>query len=454
VPGATPFVSLRSSPTTPRSRFLVGHFRDFRRDPLGYLTSCARTHGDAVALRFVNRRVLLLSDPTAIGEVLLTRHRSFRKHQALRQLARPALGDGLLLSEGAEWQRQRQIAQPAFRGERIAGYAQVMIDHARAMGDAWQHGQELDLHAELMALTSRIVTRCLFGTDLSADAEAVGSAMEHISLAFKARMDSALRLPLAIPTPANRRYLRGMTGLDTVLTRIIETRRQAPVQADLLGALLAARGEDGGPGFSPTQLRDQVATLFFAGHETTANALVWTHWLLASQPAALATLEAELATVLAGREPTPADVPRLRFCGQVLDEAMRLMPPVWVIGREAIEPVELGDVHIARGTTVLMSQWVVHRDPRWYPEPERFLPERWTPEFQATLPAFAYFPFGGGPRICIGNHFARMEMVLLLAAMVARFRLSPVPGAAVVPLPSLTLRPQHGLRVRVTVRGK
>jgi len=188
-----------------------------------------------VRLKFVGRKILLLSDPALIGEVLLTHHKSFRKHAALRQLARPALGDGLLLSEGDEWQRQRQRTMPAFRGDRIAGYAQVMVEHTQAMCATWQEGQVIDVHAQMMALTSRIVTRALFGSELSSSADDVGVAMDHLSIAFKERMDSALRLPLAIPTPANRRYVKGMTGLDTLLRSIIESRRQAPPINDLLG---------------------------------------------------------------------------------------------------------------------------------------------------------------------------------------------------------------------------
>lgn len=438
--------------SSPRGRWLTGHFTAFRANPLGFVTACAREHGDAVPLRFVGRRVLLLSDPARINEVMLGKHRSFRKHLALRQLARPALGDGLLLSEGDAWQRQRQLAQPAFRGERVAGYARVMVDHAMQMCARWQPGQTLDVHAEMMRLTSRIVTRCLFGSEISGDPDEICRVMDSLSESFKTRMDSALRLPLYLPTPSNRRFIRGMTGIDAVLKRIIDERRRGPLQDDLLGALLAAVDDDGRPAFSDGQLRDQVATLFFAGHETTANALTWTHWLLSTHPDICARLEAEVDAVLAGREPGPADATRLRYCGQVIDETMRLMPPVWIIGREASETVDIGGIPVVKGTTVLMSQWVVHRDPRWFPEPERFMPERWEDGLAQRLPPCTYFPFGGGLRSCIGNHFARMEMLLLLATMVGRFRLTLAPGAEVVPYPSLTLRPQKGLLMTVATR--
>ena len=318
----------------------------------------------------------------------------------------------------------------------------------------WKDGQAIDLHAQMMALTSRIVTRCLFGSELADKSDEVAAAMERFSVAFKSRMDSALRIPLSIPTPSNRRYIRNVTGLDTLLTTIIETRRKAAPHDDLLGSLLAAIGDDGKPVFTDRQLRDQVATLFFAGHETTANALSWTHWLLATHPDCLAHLESEVDRVLGGRMATVGDVPQLRYCSQVLDVSMRLMPPAWVLGREAIEPVDIGGITVARGTTVLMSQWVMHRDPRWFTEPTRFMPERWAGDLAQQLPAYVYFPFGAGPRICIGANFARMEMALLLATMVSRFTLRLAPDANVEPLPTLTLRPRHGLRMVVQQRSK
>ena len=396
--------------TSPPGHWLLGHFRALRRDPLGFLTACARTHGDVVPLRFGRRRILLLSDPALITEVLVTRHRHFRKHLALR-LARPALGDGLLLSEGELWQRQRQRMQPAFRAERLATYAQVMTGHAQAMLAGWRPGQTIDLHAQMMALTSRIVTRCLFGADLGGQSDEVHLAMESLTSSFKSRMDSALRLPLFLPTPANRRFHRGMTRIDGVLGRIISERRAGPPQADLLGALLAATCPDGRPALDDRQLRDEVATLFVAGHETTANALTWTQWLLATHPDVRARLEAELDGALAGRAPTVDDLPRLAYCAQVLDESMRLMPPAWIIGREAHTAVDIGGLRVARGTTVLMSQWIVHRDPRRFPDPERFVPERWAGDLAGRLPPCTYFPFGSGPRICIGMAFARMVSV-------------------------------------------
>jgi cytochrome P450 len=444
-------MSARATGTAPPTAWPFGHFRAFRRDPLGFLAACARDHGDAVNLRFGPRQVLLLSDPQLIAEVLVARHRSFRKHFALR-LARPALGDGLLLSEGAAWLSRRQLMQPAFRAERLGAYAALMAGHAGALVAGWRDGGTIDLHRELMGLTARIVTHCLFGSAIAGRGDDAHAAMAILTDSFKARLDQVLRLPLFLPTPANLRFRRGMAHLGALIGGIISARRAGAPHPDLLQALLDARGPEGGPGLDDRQLRDELVTLFVAGHETTANALSWTQWLLAAHPQQQERLEDELDRVLGGRPPGALDVPLLPYCAQVIDEAMRLMPPAWVIGREALSDIDLGPCTVRRGTTVLMSQWVVHRDARWFADPAAFRPERWADGLAARLPAFAYFPFGGGPRHCIGAGFARMEMVLLLATMAARHRLALAPGAAVEAVPTITLRPRHGLPMIVRAR--
>jgi cytochrome P450 len=436
---------------SPPGQSLLGHFRPFRRDPLRYLHMCARDFGDAVPLRFATRHVVLVSDPRLIAEVLVTKHRSFRKHFALR-MARPALGDGLLTSEGQPWLQHRQIMQPAFRGERIAAYARIMSDHAQSLVSGWRDGQAIDAHRQMMGVTARIVTQCLFGTDLGGDSGDIHAAMDVLTDSFKSRLDSPIRLPLYLPTPGNLRFRRGLRRIDAVLGRIITHHRSGGSQADLLGALLSAVGPDGSPALTDRELRDEVATLFVAGHETTANALTWTLWLLATHPEIQVRLEQEIDGVCTGRHPTSADVPRLTFCGQVIEESMRLMPPAWIIGREALAAVMVGDVPIARGTTVLMSQWVVHRDPRWFIQPDEFRPDRWAGGLADRLPDFAYFPFGGGPRSCIGAGFARLEMILLLATMVCRHRLTLADGAHVEPVATITLRPRFGMPMVVHER--
>jgi len=437
--------------SSPPGGWLFGNFRPFRRNPLGYLQMCARDYGDVVPLRFGSRRIVLISDPRLIAEVLVAQHRIFRKHFALR-MARPALGDGLLTSDGASWLQHRQIMQPAFRSERIAAYAPIMAEHTRTQIGRWRDGMTIDVHQQMMELTARIVTHCLFGADLGSSGQDVHSAMEILTDSFKSRLDTAFRLPLFLPTPGNLRFRRGMTRIDSVLGRIIAERRRGQPQADLLGALLTATTPDGVPVMGDREIRDEVATLFVAGHETTANALTWTQWLLASHPGIQARLEEEVDRVCMGRPPSVAEVPCLTLCRYVIEESMRLMPPAWIIGREALSPVSIGGLLIARGTTVLMSQWVVHHDPRWFAQPERFDPDRWANGFADRLADFAYFPFGGGARTCIGAGFARMEMVLLLASMVARFRLSLAPDALIEPVPTITLRPRYGMPMIVHSR--
>ncbi len=444
-------MSGRSRAGAPPGTWLFGHFRAFRRDPLAFVSACARDHGDAVPLRFGHRRVLLLSDPQLIAEVLVARHRSFRKHHALR-LARPALGDGLLLAEGADWLRHRQLMQPAFRAERLGSYGALMAGHAGALVAGWRDGERIDLHRQLMELTARIVTHCLFGTAIEGHGDDAHAAMAILTDSFKARLDAVLRLPMFLPTPANLRFRRGMARLDALIGGIISQRRAGPAQADLLQALLDARTSEGGPGLDDRQLRDELVTLFVAGHETTANALGWTQWLLAAHPQVQQRLEDELDRVLDGRVPGAVDVPQLPYCAQVIDEAMRLMPPAWIIGREALADTDLGGCPVRRGTTVLMSQWVVHRDPRWFGDAASFQPQRWADQLAERLPAFAYFPFGGGPRHCIGAGFARIEMILLLAIMASRHRLELAPGAVIEAVPTITLRPRFGLPMIVRAR--
>ena len=440
------------SSASPPGHWLFGHARLFRRDPLGYATILARTCGDRVPLRFLTRRALLISHPQGIGEVQVGKSRSFRKHFALR-LARPALGDGLLISEGSTWTQHRQIVQPAFRKEAIASYAPIMVEHATRLVDHWQDGQTLDVHLQMIDVTARIVTQCLFGTELGAGADEAHAAMAILTESFKSRLDALVHLPLILPTPANRRFRRAMAGIDGVLGRIISQRRQGPPRPDVLSALLQAARPDGTPALDDRAIRDEVATLFLAGHETTANALSWTHWLLARHPDCQARLERELDETLAGRPPSLADLPQLPYCRQVIEESMRLMPPAWIIGREALVPVEIAGALVQRGTTVLMSPWVVHRDRRWFAEPERFLPERWGDGLAERLPDFAYFPFGGGARSCIGAGFARMEMALLLACMASRFRMTLAPGARIEALPTITLRPRWGMPMVLQARS-
>lgn len=435
------------TPPGPKGHWLTGNLPDFRRDRLGFLTDCARRYGDVVSLRLGLRRFWTLSHPDLIETVLVKNNKNTIKHFALRQ-AKPSLGEGLLTSEGDFWLRQRKLAQPAFHRERVASYAAVMVEQAERTVSTWRDGRTLDVQDEMMQLTLRIVAKCLFDADVAGDAADVSAAMETLMHNFTARVNRLVPTPRWIPTPSNLRFAKGMRRLESILYRIIaERRRSGEDRGDLLSMLLKAHDEDDGSGMSDRQLRDETMTLFLAGHETTANTLVWAFVLLDRHPEVEARLHAELDEVLGDRSPSFDDLPRLTYTDAVITETLRIFPTVWLLGREVIEPFELGGYTTPKGITLWMSQWVIQRDPRFYDDPDVFRPERWLDGLAKRLPRYAYFPFGGGPRICIGNAFAQMEAVLLLAVLARNSRVRLVPGAEVRPFPTMTLRPMSGVPV-------
>jgi cytochrome P450 len=438
---------------SPPGHWLTGHLRPFQRDRLGFLSEYARTYGDMVNLRLGPMRVRLLSHPDLIEEVLVAKARHFIKHGPLRQ-ARPSLGNGLLTSEGDFWRQQRKLAQPAFHRDRVAAYAATMVAAAERMLDGWVDGQVRDVQDDMMRVTLEIVAKCLFDADVSGDAADASAAMETLIRCFTRRVERWIKLPMAIPTPSNLRFRRAMSRLDRIIFAIIAARRASGEdRGDLLSMLLHAQDEDDGRRMTDRQLRDEAMTLFMAGHETTANTLAWTWVLLARSPDVEARLHAELDAVLGGRVPTFADLPRLGYADAVITEALRVYPTVWLLGREAVEPCAIGGEPVPVGLTLWMSQWVLHRDPRFFDEPEQFRPERWSDGLARRIPRYAYFPFGGGPRICIGNSFAQMEAVLLLATIARRYRLALAPDAVIRPFPTMTLRPDGGVKVILTRRS-
>ncbi len=440
-------MSVKTAARGPRGHLLLGSLPDFRRDQLAFFTSCASEYGDVVPVRLGPRRAILIYHPDAIEEVLVTRSRDFVKSPGVR-LLRPLLGDGLLLSEGDVWRRQRRLVQPAFHRQRVAAYGEVMTAYAERRMVDWKDGQVLDLHAEMMALTQAIVAKTLFDADVSDEAHAVGHASRVLMEAFAARLRTLLRLPHWVPTPANLRSRRAIRRLDQVVYRIIATRRQSGEdRGDLLSILLHAQDADDGTRMTDQQVRDEVMTLFMAGHETTAVALSWTWYLLAQHPEVDARLAEELRVVLGGRAPGVPDLPKLTYTERVVTESMRLYPPAYGMGRQAARPSEVAGYPVAAGVIVIVPTWVVHRDSRWFEEPEAFRPERWADGLARRLPRCAYLPFGGGPRQCIGSAFAMMEAVLLLATIAQRFRLALVPGQRVTPTPYVTLRPEPGIRM-------
>ncbi len=432
-------------PPGPKGHWLAGNLPEFRRDRLDFLVHCAREFGDMVKIRLAHRRVYLANHPDLIEEVLVTHSKHFIKHFALR-LNPVLLGKGLLTSEGDFWLRQRRLSQPMFVRNRITQHGPAMVSATERLLAEWKPGETRDIHAEMMRLTLAIAAKTLFNAEVGQDALAVAEAMEVMQNNFLVRFNSMMPLPMWIPTPANLRARRAVRRLDDVLYRIIRERRQSTVdQGDLLSLLLHARDEADGTGMTDQQLRDEAMTLFLAGHETTALVLSWTWYLMAQNPDVEQTLWVELDQVLAGRLPTVDDWPKLRFTEMIALEAMRLYPPGYVIGRESITDCAIGGYAVPRGTTVLLPQWVVQRDPRFFDEPEQFRPERWGEERIKSLPKFAYFPFGGGPRVCIGQQFAMMELVLILATIAQKFRFRLQAGASVTPLPTFTLRPVPGI---------
>ena len=435
-------------PPGPKGRFLTGNLLDYSRDQLGYLSRCARDYGDVVRLRFVNVRVYLLNHPDHVEYVLVRNNRNFIKSKGQRH-SLGFLGNGLLTSEGSFWRRQRRLAQPAFHRERIDAYGEAMVGCAERMISAWQDGELRNVHEDMARLTLEIVAKTLFGTLLTRELEEVGEALAAIARRFSGRGGVLFQIPKEIPTPGSLRFRRAIRRLDEIVYEIIRKRRvrreDADLRGDLLSMLLAVWDEETGERMSDEQLRDEVLTILLAGHETTANALSWTWYLLAEHPEAEAKLWAELSEVLNGRAPTVGDLPQLRYADMVVKESMRLYPPVWAFGREGIEDCEIGGYHVPAGTQLIMSQWVTHRDPRYFENPDEFRPERWAEGAAEKPPRHAYFPFGGGPRLCIGRSFAKMEAVLLLATIAQEFGLRLARRQHITPQPAITLRPKNGV---------
>jgi cytochrome P450 len=425
-----------------------------RRDPLGFLSRIAREHGDVARFRMGPVELHLVNRPEWIRDVLVTRAASFHKGRGLER-AKRLLGEGLLTSEDPVHLRQRRMMQPAFHAQRIAGYAGAMTALADRSTERWREGQVRDVALEMTRLTLAIVSRTLFDADVESEADEIGAALTTaLGLFGRTFTLPYFELLDRLPLPMNRRFDRAKARIDATIARLVAERRRAPGGADLLSLLVSASDTEGdGRGMTDTQVRDEAITIFLAGHETTANALAWTWYLLAQNPGAEARLHAEVDAVLGARSPTAADLPRLPWTEMVLAESMRLFPPAWIIGRRAIEPCEIGGFDVPRGSIVVVCQWVTQRDPRWFPDPERFDPERFLPAAKEARPRFAYFPFGGGPRVCIGEGFAWMEGVLVLAAIARRWRLRLAPDQEIVPAPSITLRPRDGIRMILERRG-
>ncbi len=432
----------------PRGLPVLGHLPAFRAKPIPFLMKLAREYGDLPHFRLGSFPVYLLNHPDLVREVLVTRQSNFIKSRAL-QRARVLLGEGLLSSEGDFHKRQRRLVQPAFHRDRLAAYADVMSDYAARTRERWTDGSTLDVAAEMMQLTLAVVGKTLFSADVESEASEIGEALTTVLKMFRLLMMPFSEYLEKLPLPSMRRFEKARARLDATIYGLIEERRASGEdRGDLLSMLLLAQDEEEhGGGMTDKQVRDEALTLFLAGHETTANALTWTWYLLSQNPECEQRLHQELDAVLGGRAAQAADLPALRYAEMVLTEAMRLYPPAWAIGRMSLEPFELGGMQIASRSIFIASPYVTHRDPRWFPDPERFDPERWIPEAREARPKFSYFPFGGGARVCIGERFAWMEGVLILATLAQKWKLRLAPGQKVDTLPLITLRTKYGMKM-------
>jgi cytochrome P450 len=431
---------------------LIGGLINPGRDPLAFLTRLARTYGDVAYFRLGSERAFFINHPQHIRDVLVTHDRNFTKSRGLER-AKKLLGEGLLTSEGAAHMRQRRLLQPAFHRDRIDAYASVMVEHADRMRQRWTAGAEMDVSREMMRLTLSIVGKTLFDSDVESKADEIGTAVTRVLETFWLTLLPFPDFIEKLPLPMIRRSRAGRAKLDRLIYALIAERRAAGHdRGDLLSMLLMAQDEEDGSGLSDRQVRDEAMTLILAGHETTANALAWTWYLVSQSPEVETRLHEEIDRVLQGRLPVAADLAALPFVEQVVTESMRLYPPAWVVGRRALDDYAIGEFVAPARSVVFMSPYVMQRDPRYYADADRFLPARWTPDFKAALPKFAYFPFGGGPRQCIGEPFARMELALLVATIAQRWRLRLVPDQSVVPKPLITLRPKHGINMTAVAR--
>jgi cytochrome P450 len=443
---------LSADPPGPRALFPGHTLLEFARRRLPFLVESAAKYGDIVFFKVGNERIYLFNHPDLIRDVLVTNQKNFTKSRALVR-AKKVLGEGLLTSEGEFHLRQRRLAQPAFHRDRIARYALSMVGYAGRASSRWRPGSTIDVHDEMMRLTLAIVARTLFSADVEGEAAAIGEALNTTFAAFNIGVLPFSELLEKLPLPYIKRFNAARARLDATIYRIIDERRATGEdKGDLLSMLLLAQDTEGdGGGMTDVQVRDEAMTIFLAGHETTANALSWTWYLLSQHPDVERRFHREV-DALGTRPPGPDDMARLSYTRMILAESMRLYPPAWAVGRRAIGEFEAGGYRIPARSMVLMSQYIMHRDPRYHPDPERFDPDRWLPDAASARPKFSYFPFGGGTRICIGEQFAWMEGVLLLATIAQRWKFRYLGDAAPAIEPRITLRPRGGLRMRAESR--
>lgn len=438
-------------PPGPATDIIGGHLLSLRRDALGFLTKNMR-YGDLTHIKFLKYDAYQVNHPTLIGQVLTKDNALWHKSVVYKTSLQDYLGKGLLNSDGDFWRRQRKLMQPAFHVNRISAYADTMVEYSQRMLASWEDGSVRDIAEDMMQVTLYVVGKTLFNADFQNSSSDVAEALDYMLEDIIDASQTVIHLPEWLPTPAKYRKKQTIALLNQVVMPIIKARREEGEDTgDLLSMLLLAQDDDG-QGMTDEQIRNESLTLVLAGHETTANALTWTLYLLSQYPDIADKLRAEVDSILGKRQPTLADLKDLSYTEQVIKEGMRVYPPVWSVARQTQEVTNLGGYPIGKYATAVIPIWSVHHDERWYPNADAFEPERWADERADAVPRYAYMPFGGGPRICIGNSFAMMEAQLILASIVQQYHLSHVEGHKVEPEPLVTLRPKHGMKMRLHKR--
>jgi cytochrome P450 len=427
----------------------MSRLRELQSDRLKFFSTLTQEYGDIVRIKLFFWPVIIINHPSYIKHVLQENNHNYNKNVPIFNLFRPILGNGLVTNYGGEnWLRQRRLIQPAFHRQRTAAMGEMITHATQAMLTHWEsksRAQPLDVAEEMMHLTLAMVGQTLFSMDINAQTNTFGKAFSAANAFLLEYFDRPFP-PLSVPTPRNRRFKYNLRTLDKVVYDILSQRRASKMDnGDLLSMLMQATDEETGLGMSDQQLRDEVMTLLIAGHETVANALAWTWYLISQHPDVEQRLHSELDHVLAGRTPTLEDLSQLSYTRMIFEEAMRLYPPVWIIMRKALQDDTLGDYHLPARTYVAWSTYTLHRHPDFWERPEEFYPEHFSAENVAQRPHHAYLPFSHGPRICIGSAFAMTEAQLILATVAQRYRLSLVPGHPIEPQPLITLRPRHGV---------
>lgn len=440
-------------PPTPPGLPVLGHIANIARDAVGYFEHCVATYGDVTQLQLGSYPALLVNDPDLIEQIFVKQHEKFIKNQVFWRQLKALMGNGLFVAEHEDWQRERRFAAPAFATRPLQDYAPAMVAEAERRVAGWRGGQEIDMHREMMALGLMIAARTLLNADVTEDLPKIEQGVDWVMEEIAARYARPVLIPDAVPLPGHIRYRKGIAALDELIYRIIADQRAGRAEpSGLLGQLMGARDEEGRP-MTDLQLRDAICNMLLAGYETSALAMAWGFDLLGRDRDIQDRVAREVREAIGERTPTHEDLANLKLTENTIVEILRLRPPGWLIGREAIADLRIADYEIPKGMTLLISPWLVQRDARYFEDPLRFAPDRWAGDLRRALPRFAYFPFGGGPRICIGNRFAMMEAMLLLATIVRRFDVERMVEREAGLIPSITMRPRRGLWVRLHARA-